>query len=352
MESKVIGLTILGIVLGGVIGYFGTNALIAPKITEYEHQIITQDAQLASLSEELGNVQTEYDQSLDLANELESNLTRIQVQYEFLSNEHDQLTEEFNSISNYKDVLENNYDDALDDWEDVSLDVMSLRILLGEYTSLEDSFHRVLSESEVDKLSSVVSEITKKDDIWDSINDIYYYVNNHVEYKADIEYPYIDSYNYVFIEDTKYVTGFSVAESKEQIQTPYYTLNNKQGDCEDHAILIYAMMKYYQRNIHGTDYRDYLMKVTFSNGGAHLAVLIPVEGGNVSILDSAGNYCTRRYGRVTQKTASLELNAYANRWSDEGGISNIILYDVDVTDGDYEIDADGSVEQIIEFLES
>jgi hypothetical protein len=39
------------------------------------------------------------------------------------------------------------------------------------------------------------------------------------------------------------------------VQTPEWTLTQKQGDCDDQAALEYAMLRYYNKYIAGTDYK-------------------------------------------------------------------------------------------------
>ncbi len=92
--------------------------------------------------------------------------------------------------------------------------------------------------------------------------------------------------------------------------------------------------------------------IVFSDDIAHLAVLIPVTEGNMCILDSAGNYYTSRWGSIASKTVSTEFQNYSDHWSKHGVITHIKLYNVDTSDGTYEIDAEGTLEEKSMFMES
>ena len=373
MKSEIVTPIIVGIIIGGLIGYFGAYTIYTPQIEELESIISDQNTQINNLenlnvgfSEDLSILEAQYEKS-------SSDLSLLSSQYETLDSEHTLLLENYASLtelyetsvadyeqleSNYgvlessKKSLESIHESSLSHYARLSDDVLELYDMLGAYGSLEDSFQRVLCQSEVEKLASIVTLITDPDSNWVSNNAIYNYLINNVEYALDPEIPQIIHYSTVTIDYHQYITGFSTSTRQELIQTPDYTLENGQGDCEDQAILIYAMIKYYLINIYGTNYCTYLMRLELGDGGGHMAVLIPVQDGNVCILDSAGNYYTSRWGYIAQKVVSTELNAYSNLWSDHQGIDNIVLYDVDISDGDFTIDFEGTLEELIPFLES
>lgn len=79
------------------------------------------------------------------------------------------------------------------------------------------------------------------------------------------------------------------------------------------------------RHVHGTVYNSYLALISFTDETAHLAVLMPLWGGDICILDPAGNYATERYGSLTSKAPSTELQSYAAHWSTEHVIETIKL---------------------------
>lgn len=46
-----------------------------------------------------------------------------------------------------------------------------------------------------------------------------------------------------------------------------------------------------------------------------MAVVIPVQGGQIAILDPAGNYYTNIYGQLYSEVASVEIKKWLSRWS-------------------------------------
>ena len=380
MDSKNISMLILCLILGGSLGFFGGYSLYTPIINEYSTLISTQETEITKLYEDLDSMEIELDTSKTDLQSMSTNFNSLNNAHESLISSYDSLeTEHATLLTNYADVtelykdliddyydLENDYENldstkrsiedkyskSLDYLSSLSNDVLNFQELIGTYTNLEESFSRILCEDEVDKIASTVTPITDADDVWDSYEDIYHYVNNNVEYEEDPEIPCIYNLYTANIDGNEYVTSFSTYSRQNTIQTPFYTLENKQGDCDDHAVLIYAMLKYYLINVYGTNYRTYIMRLEFSEDIAHLAVLIPVADGNLCILDSAGNYFTSRWGHIASKTVSLEFENYSDHLSEWGEITHITLYDIDIFDGTYDIDAEGTLEEIISFLES
>ncbi len=68
------------------------------------------------------------------------------------------------------------------------------------------------------------------------------------------------------------------------------------------------MIKYYKKYVYGTEYSLYLAHIEFSYDTAHLAVILPVQGGDVCIIDPAGNYLTSSWYTIDSKPASLSFN--------------------------------------------
>ncbi len=187
---------------------------------------------------------------------------------------------------------------------------------------LSESFQRVLNDDEIQKLVPLVRNITTNPyDPRTSEFELYRYVRNNIQYTPDV---------YVPIPPTfwELENGIFTRELWQQtVQAPSETLERKAGDCEDQAILLYAMIKAWQRYIHGKEYVLWLMYIKFNDGSAHLAVAFPVEGGYMAILDPAGAYYTGRPGRFRREDPLMELRRYSDWWSDHGGIKKIAIYD-------------------------
>jgi hypothetical protein len=292
-------------------------------------------------------------------------LSQIQADYEALQGSFNQKSAEYNtlnsmylSVQSQRDALQGslaNLQSEMDTKEgymkEVSTDLLGLYDQLNSYRNLEDSFPRVLSGDELDKIGSTVTQLTDPSkDTWYNYQRLWDHVDDNIAYIYDVEFPYISTYSSITVDGVRCFTEFAVETQVNYHQTPEFTLEYKQGDCDDQAILLYGMMRYYLRHIHGTVYSNYLAFISYTDGEAHLAVFMPVQGGNICILDPAGNYATERYGALTSKTPSTELQSYADHWSSEHVIESIKLYWVNDVDGSFSVEFEGGLSETANFF--
>ncbi|MFN3805476.1 MAG: hypothetical protein ACK4SY_10500, partial [Pyrobaculum sp.] len=156
---------------------------------------------------------------------------------------------------------------------------------------------------------------------WDNILALYLHVVNNVKYARDVPVPIPPTVD-------ELISGrFSREFRWDYVQSPLITLSLRQGDCDDMTILLYAMIKAWQKYVYGKEYTLWLMLIEMNDGIGHAAVASPVEGGRISILDPAGEYYTGTPGRYRSEDPYTELRRYSDRWSDEhGGIKRIVIY--------------------------
>jgi len=342
MNSKIFGILFLGVLLGGLVGYGGAYFFYTPQINELS-------LQYENLSQERDDLNTAYEN-------MSEDYENLNTDYEILEDQRDDLQDQYSTLSSQYNTLQidcnsisANYDSTLDKLKGLSDDVQDFNELLNSYCFFEESFPRVLCSNEVEEVSSIVSLITFPSEIWVNYNTIYNYIVLNVEYVNDIGLPYITTCEYQNFDGDEVITGFSTDTREDYIQTPKFTLENEQGDCDDQAVLAYAMIGYYDKYIYGTEYELY---IAFSSGSGHVAVFLPVQDGNLCIIDPSGNYLTRRSGSITSKTASIELQNYDNYWSTQGEITNIQLYQVNIVTGISTMVESGSINEIADFLES
>jgi hypothetical protein len=291
-------------------------------------------------------------------NTLGADLDQLQEEYEALQASYTQKEADYNnlysmyvSVSAQRDWLQSDLDTKEGYLKDVSTDISELYDTLRSYSQTEDSFHRVLCSEELDKIGATVTQLTDPSkDTWYNYQRLWDYVDDNIAYAYDIEFPMISTYRYITIDGVKCYTEFNVETHTNYIQTPEFTLTKKQGDCDDHAILLYGMMRYYLRHIYGTVYSCYIAFITYTDGEAHLAVFLPIQGGTMCILDPAGNYATERNGYITNKTPSTELQSYADHWGGEHVIESIKLYWVDDLDGSFSVEFEGSLNETVDFF--
>ncbi len=365
--------TAVYVLLGLTIGVLTTYVYMIPQIDSARAQYTELTSQYTELHEEYifltehnetltDNYITLVDNHENLTNQynhLSQDHSTTSIQLNTLTIDHQNLQDNFNYISNEHDQLSSshdllsyNYESVIRDFHEVSENMDELFELLDQYSKLTDSFERVLNMDEVEKTASLVSSITNPSDTWYSLERIHKHITSLVDYVEDVDFPYTYNIQYEYVNDNKVITDFQVATVRNFIQTPSFTLEYAQGDCDDQAILEYAMINYYEKEIHGTDYTTYLAAIRFGDGTGHLAVFMPVVNDQICILDPAGSYYTSQSNRITTRSASNELTQYANRWSSNDGISNIRLYEVDITDGSYTMAVSGTLDEIILFFEN
>jgi len=294
---------------------------------------------LGLLESQLGQLQEEY--------------VALQVSYSQKEADYINLNSMYVSVAAHRDSLQSELDTTEGYFKEVSTDISGLYDTLRSYSDTEHAFSRVLFSKELDKIGATVTELTDPSrDTWYNYQKIWDYVDDNIAYAYDVEFPYITTYRYITVDGVTCFTEFDVDNRTNYIQTPEFTLTNKQGDCDDHAILLYGMMRYYLRNIHGSVYSSYLAFITYTDGEAHMAVFMPVQGGTICILDPAGNYATERYGSITSKTPSAELQSYADHWADEHVIESIKLYWVDDLNGSFSVEFEGSLSEAANFFQN
>jgi hypothetical protein len=329
LNAKTISIFVAGLIVAG--------AVSGVLVLGYQAQIVL-------LKSELGQLQTEYDA-------LQESYTQKTAEYNNLNSLYLSVQSERNTLQSSLASLQSDLDTKRGYMKQVSTDLLSLYDTLNTYSNLEDSFPRVLSSDELDKIGSTVTELTNPSkDPWYNYQKLWDYVDDNIDYVYDIEFPYISKYSYITIDDVQCLTDFTVETRTNYNQLPEFTLEYKQGDCDDQAILLYGMMRYYLRNVYGTVYNTYLAFISFTDGEAHLAVFMPVQGGTMCILDPAGNYATERYGSLTSKTPSIELQSYADHWSSEHTIESIKLYWVNDLDGSFSVEFDGNLDEAADFF--
>lgn len=345
LNSKTIVKLVVGIIVGVVIGYGASNFNYTRQINEISTELNNLESQYMALS-------LQYDAVTDKYDTIKDERDSLQILYSSLSSEHSTLQSDYESLLLNYEKVSGYFDDVADDFQ-------SIIELLVSYHSIPEAFRRVINNEELDKIASTVSSVTEESTSnWYAYEQIYRHVAFKVEYAPDVEFPYIADYQKETMNGKEILTGFTVDTTMNYIQTPEFTLEHEQGDVEDQVIAAYAMLKYYERNIYGTEYPSYIADIEFSDGSSHLAIFLPVKGGRtrvtrLCILDPAGKYYTNKYGGITQRDVTTELDTYAKTWSKTAGeITHITFYDVDATDGSYEVIATGDPSEIAEFFDT
>lgn len=273
-------------------------------------------------------------------------LSKFKLDYENCINEIIQLNESYTQLSNQVFDLSRRYYTLLEEYVNLTNTLKNITQTYLEYTSLTKSFHRVLNYNEINAIGEYVQvAIVYESSPWDSYRNLYSWVSANIRYVDDVVIP---------VPTCEFINGscnLKYIYVENYVQTPSFTLEKKQGDCEDLTILLYAMIKYYQLKILKTEYLTWIAYIELNDNTTHTAIFIPASSGRLTIMDPAGRYLTsNEYGDITANNALDELKNYSNKWLNKGGIKHIELYQVNVTTGNYSLDAAGGVEEIATFI--
>jgi len=235
---------------------------------------------------------------------LQSEHSSLQSSYSSLQNSHSSLQASYNTLQSNYDALNENYQYLQASYNSFYSDYADLRSLLDQRTLHVDvtDFIRPYDPGVSNTVLSVTggwSSPTNWNEFWADVEDMYFWVVNNIEYRSDGLFPVLPS-----------TPSGSVYYREEMWQFPSETLDLRQGDCEDMAILLASMIRYYN----GEEYWVECIEIQGYYGG-HLAVQIPVTGDQLTILDPAGNYYTQTwYGSITDEDISVEINYWLSYW--------------------------------------
>jgi len=406
---KVTGITVLFLVVGAASGLAVATLLNQPQIARLQAELYTIRNATATMMLDKAASEEKYRQMKDAYDQLDSNYTRLsddhsvlQASLEQLSSNYTEakshlsdlttqllkleadyraLNESFSAIhvpydkivskyakliSEYKRlnssyaqlqaVIDQNgqmSESMLQYYTSLSGNVSTLYEMLYSYTDIQSSFPRVLNNDAVTRIADTVKDVTgSSNDSWPAYQKIYNHIVASIKYVDDIDMPLISDYWYTDQSGYSYITSFSLDTVRNYIQTPALTVEIGQGDCEDHAVLAYGMIQYYRNYILGAFYSLYIAEITFSDGTGHMAVIMPVSGGKICVIDPAGKYLTTTSGTIDSKAALVELQGYSSYWAASvGTIMHMKLYNVDISDGSYEIAAEGTINQVAAYLQ-
>ena len=303
-----------------------------------------------ALSSRFSDLQADYRRLSDQYSLLQDSYSKLEDRYSSLEKSYKALVSEHSFLKSEYASLEARYNRLVDQCVKLNETVNHVIRVANSYGLTEEAIPRVLNGDAIKATATaVMSAGVSETDFWDSMQRIYSYVISNVEYVRDVEIPVWWVSSIVEIDGLTYVCEVKYCDLRNYVQTPELTLEIKQGDCEDQAILVYAMAKYYMREVCEVDYALYLMYVEFYSESAHMAVLLSVQGGRVCIIDPAGRYLTSQYGRIASRPALEELQRYSSYWASHGGVKYVELWDVKL-DGSIFVVAKGAIEEVAQAL--
>jgi hypothetical protein len=237
----------------------------------------------------------------------------------------------------------------MQNYSGLSSDVESLNALLLSYTAIPEAYPRVINHNTIDKINGTVLSITgDMKGSWLPYQRIYEFIVSNIDGVDDVEMPYISRIWHFDFLWSQYDTKILTSTVNNYIQTPELTLELRQGDCDDQAVLAFAMMKCYMKSVIHSDYKLYLATMLLADGTEHALVLFPAGSGNLSIIDPAGHYITSSNNTITFQGAKAELHAYDGYWQTQFNTSilSLTLFEVNAFDGSYKFIDHGSIDQV------
>lgn len=224
--------------------------------------------------------------------------------------------------------------------------------ILQKYCCIPWVLPTVLNEDEVRALKwYIVMAGVDPHDEWVSIERVYRWITRNIKYVADPQIA-VPRYNVtcLVIEEEPYCY-YEFRELREYVQSPTETIRRGGGDCEDHAILTYAMLTYYFKYIRRANYTLWLTFINLGDGSKHAAVFIPVKGGGLLIIDTSLGYITATNDVLSPKPVMEELENYSYFFIENGGIDKINLYVVDIENRTYRFLISGGLATIASYIE-
>lgn len=286
------------------------------------------------------------------------NYTTLRAKYESLLSDYREILDKYNELNENYNALEASNEAIKRKYSRLETYTIHLTRQLAKLQNetmmaslIPYAFKRVLNYYEIYLIRDYVYDAVKHpESMWLSIQDIYNYVATNIRYTHDTKHLVV-FVNYTVIDGKLVASNLEYMFVANYIQTPRETILYGHGDCDDQAVLVYAMIKYYLVSIYMQDTTLYIAKINMNDGYSHLAVFLPTGNGNLTIIDPAGKYLTIYISLMNSRPAYEELIAYSNYWMSHGGINSIYLYEVDVSDGSYQLVAYGSLYQVAMFLE-
>jgi predicted nuclease with TOPRIM domain len=312
-----------------------SNALTFFSLQGLQRQYSNLNDQYLSLESKYNDLSNSYTTLKTDYSTLQSNYQNLQQQYNDLSNSYSGLKSDYNALQNNYQTLQTQYSALQSSYNKLSSDYNTLQSMWSELvqrvSKMNANFDRLRNTIELRTLPgsnatqfitlddptirSLVYQITggydgTSSDLWNDISNLQGWVVQHISYSYD-------TYTPIITGSLEY--GFNIDWREDFWRFPTETLKDTHGDCEDMAILLTTMIRSYFKYYVGTLYNAYAMSISGSGPTGHMAVVIPVSGGKIVILDPAGKYVTGLEIFITRwltpRSADEAMKDYFSYWA-------------------------------------
>ena len=294
--------TIVLVLIIGVQAFLYLSLMARYSSLDSAHQSLLSEH--ATLEGDYSSLQSDYDSLQSSYNGLQASHSSLQTNYNSLQSSYNSLDASYDALQSSYSSLQASYDALQSSYDSYNSDYANLRDLINQRALYLDIMGFVTPDDP--DVSSIVLSVTggwsnpsSWGEYWSDVKMMYDWVVDNVEYRSDGLYPVLPS-----------TPSGSVEYEPEMWQFPSETLDLRQGDCEDMAILLTSMILSYNDGAYWVE----CILIMGSLGG-HAAVQMPVANDRLTILDPAGHYYTQDlYGNLDSEDISAEINNWLNYW--------------------------------------
>ena len=347
---KVIVFLLVGGILGGVVSYFAVNLVFEGTMSSLEADKNSYEDEYSAISDEYRTLFDDYNALVQDKKSLEGIVNSLYEEKKVLQDIILELSQQLSIASGNVTGLVLEIELLKDYLVDLNGVLYMLNSSMNDYSIIPQAYKRVLNSETLDEIGDILDTVTagSNTDI-EAYRSIYNYITSTVTYVHDVEFPYIKGYSYIDVYDFDIIQDVTLSSIRNYIQTPGFTQEYAQGDCDDQAILAYAMIGYYHRTM-PTDTVFYLSSISFDDGSGHLAMLASSSQG-LLIIDPSGHHFTTQSGQDVFRDVQTELSFYNTKWVANGGITEMLLHSVSVINGSINLTFSGDLSSVADFLD-
>jgi len=243
----------------------------------YQYWILKEN--YAQLSGDFQSLYSEYSYLRTQFNDLQSDYSALNYLYEDTIEKYDSLQLKYDKLQTDYDALKLQYE------------TLQQQVIQSSSKESKKSDGRYLGQNYITPNDNVVIVLMQQitggwsndnQEQWNDVKRLYDWVVNNIAYEHDPE----DHWKY-----------------------PAETVMSGCGDCEDMAFLLTSMIMSYSNNA------VWAISICANNEG-HKAVILPVKGFYVAVLDPAGHYYTSdAFGSLVTKDFSTEIYNWLAFWN-------------------------------------
>ncbi len=286
------------------------------QYTSLNSQYLSLQSTYNALNSSYSSLNSRYSALQSSYNALDTTYTSLNSQYLSLQSSYNSLNYSYTSLNSQYLSLQSSYNSLRAQYEALQA---SYNATPTEYDQLRYQINQRAQHYDINEFitpnDSSVQQITNQitggwsntsdwNEYWTDIKAMYNWVVNNITYNYDGLYPVLPL---SLPGNVTYIT--------EMWQFPNETLSVKRGDCEDMAILLCSMIRYYVEDKYWAE-----CVWIIGSDAAHVGVQIPASGEKLAILDPAGNYYTSDIsGNLVSKDIATEIGNWLNYWKPQIG---------------------------------